>query len=314
MKINILSKKDFNQEKSVVWIINKHFFKSKIGVISATILPLLFMVIYKIISTGEYSYYFSSALGSYLSLAWLPLTLITLPAVIVDFKNSIILRKISVSTITAWKFVLLLTLYYFVALFVATIIVIVLFSAFLNVDAPNFFSKIYWGEFIYTVFNAFIVSLSFGVLLGVLFKKPTMVQIVGVCILLLSMTLAGQIIPISVVAGNEAIRYVSIFSPLTYPLNLLNNIVYDNSSIVKIIPQYSQLVNQSKSIFTLKDFIILNIQSTSGTEALTIEPPIKIVESVLFYKWQKILNLVMPYIITIGFSFASVKFFSWTSR
>ncbi len=119
---------DFNPEIAVVSLINKHFWKSKIGPISSIVLPVMFMLMYKIMSIGVSDGIFALSLPTYLTLSVLPLTLITLPQVICEFKTSIILRKISVSTITKFKFTFILLSYYFIALICSTLGVITLYA------------------------------------------------------------------------------------------------------------------------------------------------------------------------------------------
>ena len=118
-------------------------------------------------------------------------------------------------------------------------------------------------------------------------KKSATVQLTGLSFMLLTLILAGHFIPISVIGGIDAIKYMSLFSPINYSTSLLNNVL--------IMP----IDLDSSSIFDFKDFVISN----TGSE------PIIIIAS-----WQKILNLVMPPIIFVGFNFISYKKFSWSSR
>ncbi len=67
-----------------------------------------------------------------------------------------------------------------------------------------------------------IVSLAIGYALGVFIKKTTLPQLFGFIILLISATLAGQFVPLKVIASSQAARIVASFSPLTYPLSLIN--------------------------------------------------------------------------------------------
>ncbi len=96
------AKENFNIEYSIIELVNKFFWKSKIGPIGSLVLPLAFMTIYKIMSyvNGlEDVDIFTSGLSTYLSLAIAPIALITLPQIMVELKNSIVLRKISISRV-----------------------------------------------------------------------------------------------------------------------------------------------------------------------------------------------------------------------
>ena len=67
-----------------------------------------------------------------------------------------------------------------------------------------------------------LLSLSIGYALGVFIKKTTLPQLFGFIILLLSATLAGQFVPLHVIANSEAARVVAALSPLSYPMSLIN--------------------------------------------------------------------------------------------
>ena len=129
------------QEIAVLELVNKHFWKSKIGPLSALIIPLFLMVIYKILSKNESSL-FIGGLPSYFSFSILPLCFISLPQMIVEFKTSIILRKIANSRITSVKFILIVILYNFTMILSVTFLIILLYAIFLNVNAKAGFEYI----------------------------------------------------------------------------------------------------------------------------------------------------------------------------
>lgn len=271
---------------AVIQLINKHFWKSKIGPISSLSLPLFYMVVYKILPSSSENY-FINGLISYFSFCILPLCLITLPQMIVELKTSIILRKISVSRISSFKFCFVLLLYYFLALSISCLIIVLMFAIFLNVDAPKVFSNIKWGQVVYSLLNTYIVSLSLGLLYGVLIKKSVYVQIAGFISMIISAFLSGQFLPMSVISSTDVLRYLSLFSPETYCLGLLN------SSILK-----SADVNFT-GIFDINNFLIMISKSK---------------KIIVYEKWQILMNLTMPYLLTSLFLFISLKKFNWTSR
>ncbi len=332
---------DFNPEIAVISLINKHFWKSKIGPISSIVLPVMFMLMYKIMSIGTSNGVFALSLATYITLSVLPLTLITLPQVICEFKTSIILRKISVSTITKFRFTFILLTYYFIALICSSLGVIVLYATFLATAAPAYFSMYNWGEFVYALLNLYIAALFSGLLLGVLLKRAGLVQVIGICILLLSMMLAGQLMPLTVLGQSETAKIVSLFSPLTYPMALINtvlalpdteivnnifkelppgvNIPSDITSIIaKSTDEFKRLyglIPGASNIFSLDPFFVINITISpievvnKQVSVLTGVQQINIYES-----WHKVLNLLMPWIIAITFGVISMKLFKWTSR
>ena len=102
------------------------------------------MLIYKIMSFvngSEDVEIFNSGLPTYLTLSVSPIALITLPQIMVELKNSIVLRKISISKVSALNFSLLLIGYIFVAQILSLIIVIISYATLLNVDAPTYMAR-----------------------------------------------------------------------------------------------------------------------------------------------------------------------------
>lgn len=313
------SKISNNDYKAVLWLINKHFWKSKIGPICTCALPLFFMIIYKILSDDTNSM-FMSGLASYFSFSILPLCLIAMPQMIVELKTSIILRKISVSSVSALKFCFILATYYICCLIISNLMIVVLFAIFVSNNAKEIFSLINWGEITYALLNIYIVALSFGLLLGIIIKKNNYVQVVGFVVMMISVVFSGQFIPITVLARTDAIRYISLFSPITYPLSLLNNITIPTQKEIILtlphIPELNQQIEQIKNytyngLFDIhNEFIVFDFLLNNEK----VHQIIKIKESIIYYQWQNIMNLVMPWVITIVCAVIGLKKFNWTSR
>ncbi|MBD5423035.1 MAG: ABC transporter permease [Mycoplasma sp.] len=345
--------KKMYQEFATIQLINRHFWKSKIGPLSSLCIPLFLMIIYKVVGRNGIS--IESGLPSFLAFSILPLCLISLPQMIVEFKTSIILRKISISKITSWKFSLLVLSYNLLAVLCSTLVIFLLFTIFLNVDAANYYKTVNWGELIYVLLNIYVSCLSFGLLLGVLINKINLVQIIAFIFIIVSITFSGQLIPMSVLSRSEAIRYVALFSPLSYSLNMMNIVLTDNGKEVieslyslsllpegseaikftqvakdtyinEVVPyNFSGIFNVSKPYlsFSFKYHDIspqfayyVEIISEDTISGL-LESPIQVdsIKVTTVYKsWQLIMNLLMPYIVSGIFIFVSIKKFKWTSR
>ena len=178
---------------------------------------------------------FTSGLAAYFSFSILPLCFISLPQMIVEFKTSIISRKISISKITKSKFSLIILSYNFIAIFVATLIITLLYATFLGSEAPKVFENIKWPELIYSLFNIYISCLSFGLLLGVLINKIILIQIIAFLLIIISITFSGQFIPVNVLARSLAIKIFTLFSPTSYSLNMMNMVLEnDNKQLIDL--------------------------------------------------------------------------------
>ena len=315
MKAIVKNKAISSQEISVIELINKHFWKSKIGPILAFVIPIFLMTIYRILL-------FASGMPAYFSFSILPLAFISLPQMMVEFKTSIILRKISNSKISAFKYILLVLSYNLVMLIGSTTIIVILCAIFLNIDAHKIFNNINWGEFVYAILIIFICSLAIGGLLGILINRINLVQVVGFCLVMISTTFSGQFIPISVLYSSQAIHYVSLISPISYSLNLLNVVLLPKTRdeiltlylTIGVVPgsdldsKIIQIINYDfNGIFDFKHtFKMMNgseIRHISDFEITSI-----------YASWQNVLNIFMPFVVTGASLVWSTKKFKWTSR
>ncbi len=331
-------KENFAIESSILELVNKFFWKSKIGPIGALVMPISFMLIYKIMSYlngHENIYIFTSGLSSYLTLSIVPIAIITLPQIIVELKNSILLRKISISRVSALNFSCLLIGYIIIAQICSTLITILVYAICLNVDAPKQFRTINWWNMLFAMFATALASLSFGYMCGVFIKKPTLPPLLGFIVLLISATLGGQFVPIHVIAQSEACRIVTLFSPLTYPINLFNNVCMEkpplseftqklmeegynqdiiNKLLVPITEQYNNL-DPGANIFDIyRPAKIFKFDSSAFIRS-NASNKIRFFSTIVVYPtWQKVLNLVMPFALSIIFFVWPLKKFNWTSR
>lgn len=320
-KLMKVSNEKYNQELAVLGLINKHFWKSKIGPISALAIPLFLMIVYKVIG-NENIRFFINGLPSYFSFSILPLCFISLPQMIVEFKTSIILRKISTSRIGSIKFSLIILSYHLFMIFCSTIIILIIYATFLNKDAPQAFESINWYQMIYVFLNIYLSCLTLGLLMGILINKINLVQISGFCIIIISVTFSGQFIPLVVVGSSDPIRYMSLFSPISYSLNQMNVVLSTDWS--EIILQF--IKNGAYSPEIDKDIInyvenyhfggLFDISQSFDIFSFETNKNILIDLSInkIYLKWQNFLNLLMPYIFSSIFLGISIWKFKWTSR
>ncbi len=109
-----------------------------------------------------------------------------------------------------------------------------------------------------------LVALSIGYACGVFIKKTTLPQLIGFIILLISATLAGQFVPLSVIADSEAVRIVSIFSPLTYPLSLINCATLEKAPFDSILQSLSEQGIQKDDLTSVIDDLTNQYNSISS--------------------------------------------------
>lgn len=298
--ISALTNKYYS-EWAIFKIINKYFWKTLSAPIFAFVFPLVFMIIYFAISADDplkIQTIFAVALGSFFSWSILPMCLITLPQLLVELKSSIILRRIKNSNITALKYNLIISIYFLIMAIISSLYVFMMYSIFLNTQLQKAVENIDFAQLFYALLMLILVGISFGVMIGVLIRRASTIQFLGYGLVMISIMLAGQLMPLQVLGTVDAIRYITLFSPFNYPLALLNNVLV--KSIVDD-PILMNEINSGYNIFNLAPFLM--------------KPFAEDINPVVIYSgWQKVLNLLAPYILTISFAIISVKEFRWSSR
>ena len=192
-----------------------YFFKSKLSPIISFLLPLLFMMVFYVAASGSDDpdaglQLFLGSLATYISLSILPLALISMPQIIVELKNSIILRRIKNSGFTKNNFLALTFILHFLLSIAFVLIVFGLFFVFFfTMKDPNGvreqeLSNINIGGLIYSILLLIVSSLSVGIFLSSVIKNVSYALISGIIVILVTITFAGQFIPIQVIGGTEA--------------------------------------------------------------------------------------------------------------
>ncbi|MGL4952037.1 MAG: ABC transporter permease [Mycoplasma sp.] len=172
---------------------------------------------------------------------------------------------------------------------------------FVNKDASTAVANIRWGGLIFGLFSLFMVAISFGILIGVLFNSSLSVQLIGFGIFFVSLLLSGQFIPIQVIGSVDAIKYISLLSPLSYSLGLINNSLVEIDSTF-LSPEIIDSFNKGSNIFDFSNTFWITALS-KNQEIINIYEP-----------WHKGLNIFMPFALFAGFNFISWKKFKWSNR
>ncbi|MEG2922458.1 MAG: ABC transporter permease [Malacoplasma sp.] len=329
-------------------LINKFFWKSKLALISMFGLPLLFIVIYYAVASSRgSSFKVTDGFNLYIGFSVMPIALVSLPQLLVELKNSIILRRIAISNISPFRYNFLMSVYFFAMCVISTIFIFIAVSAFENVNMKTFLDSFDIPSYIYALINFYVVSISFGIILSSISKSSSWVQLVGLAIILFSLMLSGQFIPIHVISNIMPIKIISLFSPLDYALGLMNNVImagqiksfitaadYIVAQVDAVLPNLppdaplpipQDILDKLRhirdllpaggyNIFDLtQPFVLPNFSLLKG-----LGPESSLVGRTLYYPiyeiWQKSLNIVFPYVFLIGSTYLSVNRFSWSSR
>lgn len=316
-------------------LINKFFWKSKLAPLSMFGLPLLFMFIYFAISSSSSGSSFDvfDGFNLYISFSVMPISLVSLPQLLVEIKNSIILRRIAISNISAFRYNFLMSTYFFGMCVISTLFIFAAVSIFEHANVKVFFGSFDIFSYIYALINFYIISISLGIILSSVSKSSTWVQLIGLAVILFSLMLSGQFIPIHVISNILPVKIISLFSPLDYPLGLMNNVILGGqvntflNRIDKIIvsstdPILIDQLQNLKNIFPKNGINIFNftnpflLPNFSFLQDLISDAPVGNTKPSypIYETWEKITNIICPYLFVIGSTYLSVNRFSWSSR
>lgn len=307
--------------KSLLILINSHFWKSGFGPFFAFIFPIIFIAI-----LGSLLGY-QNIFGGALAISSMSVALTAMPQAIFEFKRSVLLKRIGVTPIKPWMFLVVAALFYFFIMFIATFWVIVIgiaiFSGNMNVGKEmavlpaieggdptpvmsptllNYLQNVNWGGFVWGLIMNIMIGVSIGLLIVSTVKSTLAIQAIGLPVLIISQFLAAQVLPLYMINEIEAMKYLSFLTPFKYSTSLM---LESWSGIIGKVPAqvdgkmlYS--IIGENNIFD----IYTPYMSFNKTGVLTE----------FFQPYEKILNLVMPWAFTGLFCGICLKTFKWSTR
>lgn len=291
-------------------LINKYFWRGYIGPVFAYGIPLLLVLFIGRIIGPEY------IIPGAFAIPTLSTLLVFMPQTVFEFKNSSILKRIGATPIKPWIFLISIALFNFVIVASAFLFIfLACFAIFYDslagvVEAipmspyfrPDFMYMIKhadWGNFIYASVLMMILAISIGLFIASVSRSTLFIQSIGVSLLLIVLFVGPVILPMSMVADIPVIKYVGYLVPLKYSIGLViesfttglkdSIINISGSNIWNVTVPYEVFV-----IFSSSD----NVGSTT----------------IVFETYDKLLNLIMPWLFLLLFSYLTSVTFSWSNR
>lgn len=306
---NILFGSQIRSINSIFSLINKYFWKNKLGPIIVFVFPLIMTIFLYLLSINheDQYYYFAQDNIFLISISCIPICIFTMPLLIVEIKKSILLKKIAQAHISASLYISIISIYFLFLSSFSLMLTEVYWLCFMNTHIVKFFNIKEGGDVFYSFFCLIIVSISLGVLIGSLLKNTTAIPMLGIAILLITLVISGILSPTDV-ANVWVLRYINLFSPLNYPLILVNETFFVLTPSDKNIFSFVQpfyIYDGIKNFPEPKNFWQF-LNNYFGEK--------EIVKILWFTKWQRLLAIFFPFLIFIGFNLISIRFFSWSSR
>ncbi|MGL5732943.1 MAG: hypothetical protein ACRCXE_02655 [Metamycoplasmataceae bacterium] len=316
---------------SVIKIINLYFWKSFFGPFFSFVFPLIFVAL-----LGTLLGY-DQLFGGAMAIASMSIALTAMPQAIFEFKRSALLKRIGVTPVKPWMFLVVAGIFYFLVMIISTFwtmgIGIALFSNFMDegrevmplLKLPGHDKFLYllsptlgdtlrhvdWAGFFWGVIMNIIVGISLGFVLVSTSRSTLAIQGLGIPVLIISQFLSAQVLPLPMIVDVEFMKYMSYLSPFRYSTGLMiesftSTIDFDLlqtqlDNIGVIQENIQAVIGSSSNIFDVSSpFEMLGYQTTDAT--------------VMFNKGDKIVNLIMPFAFTAVFAGIAVKTFKWSTR
>ncbi len=293
---------------AIYGLINNFFWKNKLGPIIVFIFPFLVVILCYIIdsSNDDTYHYFANNQTLIIPISATPISLFVMPLLLVEIKKSILLKKIAQARIKPIEYILVTGSYFAILSFVSVIIAETFWLIFMNVHLIKYFNINDASSVFYSILCLVITTNAFGLIIGCTLKTTNPIPILGIVIIFLSFILSGIIVPPSYLANTAAIKYINLFSPLNYPLMLINQ------TYTQLTPSNNCVfdITNSFELFTRK--FAFNNPSNFWQFLIDYLKPVK---SIVWYlPWQRITALIGPWIVVFFFNLISTKYFSWSSR
>lgn len=232
---------------SIFKLVAKSFWKSALGPFFAFGFPLICISILGFILGYE------QVVGGTLALLASAVTLISLPQVIFEFKNSSILKRVGATPVKTSTFLIVITFFYILIILLSIVwcilfILVVFGSKYWNegrelvpenkkiingqsvvlsprirvIPFKEVLQKVNWWQFFISQVYAIILGISFGLVIVTFAKSAAFVQAVGVIVFILNQFLSAQVFPIALFASNNQLWWIgNIIIPFKGPSILI---------------------------------------------------------------------------------------------
>lgn len=295
--------------KSVFRLVNIQFFQSKFSFIFSFIFSLVlilglgFMNIYGfgLIHTGLG---FMNVIVGIMTFQILQTGIQILPEAIIEFKQSVILKRIGATPIRSIDFILIMISYYFSVIFVQfwwIVLWTTLAFGFLNFGNPDtggtntgiellFNGNVDWFSFFIASMYTSVLAIVVGLFIASISKSSIHSQVIGGIIFFVSMFLSGNFISIQTIDSMEGMRYVSMITPFR-SVNNLTYIAWNSTNPYAIFQPWNNAV-----------FPLFSANPLEQDKTYTIE------SWFIWFSW------IMPFVIIVTLVALSAKFFKWSKR
>ncbi|QJG66853.1 hypothetical protein [Mycoplasma phocoenae] len=275
MKTKIKENNNSSPFFGVLQIINKHFWKAFVGPFFAFLYPIVFVIVLGTIFSYE------MILAGSISIGPLAIACVALPTAIFEFKKSTLLKRIGTTNIKPLSFLAYTATYYFIimilsGLWTAIVSLIVFGSRYwetgrelYNINQTlgsekllvtvainslkTIFERIHWLSYIYSFIVLTLVSVAVGLFLVSISKSILMIQAIGSSLLIFTMFLTGQVLPLAQIANVESMWWLSYLTPFKSPIVQNTMAFQSNAELTRNYMLNDVKVTAENSVYSIHD-------------------------------------------------------------
>lgn len=176
---------------------------------------------------------------------------------------------------------------------------------------------ILYGQWFFSILiNCFAIS-SFSLFILFLVKNRKIFLAFLICYFLISFVLADQLTGFSLISKTQIISYISLISPINYSLSLVSNACYVPDFLLSLKAYANQLgftINEFMQsdlfvkFFNTKIVYIYGLNIFDFSSAFYSKTDLFTIDLII-NRWEKILNIVAPFLLIFSFSFANYNLF-----
>ncbi len=304
-------------------LINKYFWRGFTGPVFSFLAPMLIVFFIGMVLGPQW------VMPGGLLIPVVMISMLFLPQSIFEFKNSTLLKRIGVTTISPMKFLTVIIVYNILVILSSTIFIFICSFAIFAIPSLNgksnlfnivengvlvklgwidMISKVDWWSFIYSLLIYIIMAITIGFFISSIARSSLFIQGLGITIIFVSFFLAPLSFPIPMVINLDAMKYIGYLLPLKYA----------TSSCVESFAgfanygEFQNLLNlNNSSIWDINtNYAMINPFDVNNKGL----PFIGFNKLVVYNKTDKILNIIMPYFFILVFGFFGIEKFSWSNR
>ncbi|MGL5308442.1 MAG: hypothetical protein ACRC9F_00115, partial [Metamycoplasmataceae bacterium] len=300
------------------------FWKSFFGPFFSFVFPLIFVALLGTLLG------FDQLLGGAMAIASMSIALTAMPQAIFEFKRSALLKRIGVTPIKPWMFLVVAGIFYFIIMIIATFwtmaIGIAIFSSLMDkgreiaqIPGTEYYllsatlgatlENVNWIGFFWGVIMNIIVGISLGFVLVSTSRSTLAIQGLGIPILIISQFLSAQVLPLPMIIDASFMKYISYLSPFRYSTGLMIESFTSTIDFDALATALSNPITHDVQILIASSSNIFDVSTPFEMLKFNKDTP-----EIMFGTADKIVNLIMPFVFTGIFAGIAVKTFKWSTR